>query len=40
MDMNFEIFNIDTKVNTSLTEANRRSEKVKQVLVSEYRYIL
>lgn len=40
MDMNFEIFSIDSKLNSSLTEVDMISEKVKKVVISEYRYIL
>lgn len=40
MGMNFEIFSIDSKLNSSLTEVDMRSEKVKRVFISEYGYIL
>jgi len=31
------MFNSDSKLNSSLTEVNTRSEKVKQILISQYR---
>lgn len=38
--MNFQIFSIYSKLNSSLTEVDMRSEKVKSVFISEYGYIL
>ena len=40
MGMNFQIFSIYSKLNSSLTEVDMRSEKVKSVFISEYGYIL
>lgn len=34
------ISHIDSKLNSSLTEVDMSSEKVKKVVISEYRYIL